>query len=130
MQRIRFNDTGVPAGAYTVPYNPSYVDLMDSTEQIVLETLDGNSIIQQVYFDARPYTLKWENIPNDFPMFPTLLSVLLSYEGDTKYFNAGDIDYRATAAWEKVKILSVDVNVNTGGKIKYNLTVTLAPEPL
>jgi len=134
--RIKFNDSAVDAGAYTVPLNPISVDLKDNKEANVIAPLDGGVVFQNKYFDSRPLMLEWVNIPNDYLNIPTLLNTVSGYYGSVKYVHFGSIDKRYVAAtgWTKVRVGPLRVTEEAprsggGGKIFHSITLLLYPEP-
>lgn len=129
IQRIRFNTTATSTGAYTVPINPIELDLHVNTDHQTLDIIDGPAVIQNTYFDNRPYVLKWSRLPYDFTGVTTMIQTLQGYQGDAKYVNFGTADYRVTGTgWSYVRMEDVKVSVHPGGNIKYDIEVILIPD--
>ncbi|MCK9369418.1 hypothetical protein M0R04_05730 [Candidatus Dojkabacteria bacterium] len=131
--RVILNDTATEVGAYTVPLNPSFLDLHNSEKQVVMDVLDGGKIMQDSYFDDRPYVLRWGPIAKGaIAGFGTMVATIKAYYGDIKYVNFRDIDYTyPTLGWTKVRVGNCDVSIEQatgGGKIKYNVELSLYPE--
>lgn len=127
--RIAFNTTDSDIGAYTIPLNPSFVDMQDSSAAYIFETLDGGSVIQDQYFDARPRLLKWVGIPKTFSNFPTLLQTLEGYRGSVKFVKFNSADTRVTPeTWTKYRVGNLKVTARSGGNIKYDVELMLIPE--
>jgi hypothetical protein len=130
--RIAFNTSGSYTSAYYVVLNPVTLELNNNDMHSVTETLDGANIKQGTYMDPRPYVLSWEKIPQGaITNFSTMIATLKSYIDSIRYVNFGTADYCIpTLGWERVRVADVAVTVQSGGAIKYNVVVTLFPEPL
>ncbi len=126
--RVKFADNaGFTVGVYTLPMNPVELELNDSREQELVSILDGPSVLQEAQFDDRQFKMTWVNMPKNLAGFTTMLTTLKSYVHATKYVNFASIDYRTTPAVEQVRIDDVKVTINRGGKIKYNVEMTMTP---
>lgn len=129
MFRVSFNSTPTIDGAYRVPLNPSDADLHGSDNYTTLKIIDGAPVKQEAYFDDRPFSLKWYRIPSNLSGFATMLTTLSGYKNSKKYVNFGDIDYRVSGtAWEYVRVMDLKVDVEKGGKLKYNVELVLIKE--
>lgn len=132
--RIRFSDQAVDghASEYIIPLNPSQLQLNESSNHAIMETLDGGSVKQSKSFDARPITMTWTKIPSDWPGLSTMLSTIKGYINSNKYVNFKTIDYRVdpSSLWVWVRVSDVQVDVARGGKLKYTIIITLLPEEI
>jgi len=131
LQRIRFSSNSDGSSPYTLVLNPSKLSIPTNSESSSMRSLDGGQVIQQSYFDAREVILGWARIPLDYTGYQTMASTLKGYIGSTKYVNYGTVEYRigTIATWQKVTVADVQMDIESGGKLKGNLTVTLIPEP-
>ncbi len=129
--RVAFNTTGTYSGAYYLVLNPVRIELNNNDPHEMLEILDGASVKQGMYMDPRPYVLSWEKIPQGaITNFSTMVATLRSYIDSVKYVNFGTADYCIpTLGWKRVRVGDVNVTVQSGGMIKYNVVVSLYPEP-
>jgi len=128
--RIAFNDTATYSGAYSVPLNPSRLELNYDDAYTTVDTLDGSKVKQSVYFDSRPYKMYWTNIRDNYTNFGTMIGTLKGYVDSQKYVNFGTADYRISppATWLLVRVTDIAVSIPRGGQIKYNVEITLLPE--
>ncbi len=131
--RIKFNDSASDVGSYSLILNPKSINLNDSTEHNNLRVLDGGIVSQQTFFDSREVTLNWEKIHKGvISGFSTMLATLQSYVGSLKFVNFKSVDYSAAGSlgWQKYRVIDLETKVEPGGKIKYNVSLTLSPEPV
>lgn len=131
IQRIRINDTASASGAYTFALNPSSLELNADIKQSEIETLDGGIVQQEPFFDSRPYIAKWSSVQKGvITNFGTMISTIKGYKNNIKYVHFGTADYAyPTLGWTKVRVGNCRITVDKGGKIKYNVELTLYPEP-
>jgi hypothetical protein len=128
--RVALNDTATYTGAFYVPLNPKFAELNRSENYSMLDTIDGPKIKQSTYFNNRSYILQWFRIPHDFTGFQNMIATLNSYMDSVKYVNFGSADYAyPTLGWIKTRVVDVKIGAERGGKIKYNVELTLNPEP-
>lgn len=127
--RIKFNDTPTDVGAYILPLNPSSLELNESDDYVLLQLVDGGTVKQSRYFDSRAFVLGWSRIPSTYSGISSMLSTLKGYIDAVKYVNFSDVDYRiGVSGWIKIRVLDVKVTIPAGGKVKYNIEMTLVPE--
>ena len=132
LTRVALNSTESYSGAYYLFYNPSQLQLNASEGSKPLEMLDGGVVFQKPYFDSRPYTLTWSNLPINLSVNGSLsrqIATLQAYLGSTKYVHFGDIDFSTPSlGWTKIRVSDLNITINKGGSIKKNITLTLTPE--
>jgi len=128
--RVRFSDSSDGSSPYTVILNPGRMELNEGVRYSMLQTLDGSSVKQTAVFDARPMSLYWSSIPDNFIGFTGMLATLESYIDSQKYVNFGDADYRVSpaATWLLTRVADVKISIPKGGRIKYNVELVLLPE--
>ena len=128
MLRVQFSDSSNGVSPWTVLLNPIDMNLIDSDDYNLFNPLDGSPIKDKKYFDSRPKQLFWTRLPDNLNGIGTFISTLKSYEGQTKYVNFNDIDYRTSGTgWNKFIVDRADVSIEEGGQIKYNITLYLIP---
>lgn len=119
LQKIQFRDTD-ESNLYTVPYNPSQFDALDSVYYQMKNVIDGAPIRSVATFDGRTRTLTWPELPNSNTTYTSMVSELKGYKGATKEVNFQDIDYMSLG-WKRIKIINVQTNLMPGGNIRYGL---------
>lgn len=127
--RIAFNSSASYSGAWYLSLNPSKLDLHNATGAVMVETLDGAPVSQSPYFDSRPYMFGYSGIRSDYSGFTSMIGTLKTYVDAVKYVNFGTADYAIpTLGWVKVRVKDVAVEVRDGGRLIYDVVVTMVPE--
>jgi hypothetical protein len=128
---IFYSDVG-GSNPYELPYNPVQIDCPQarlSGAAKSKETTDGESITFYPYLDTRRGSLTWRGYPKDDSTlgvaFHTMVGVLRGYAGGYRYMNFQDIAqaYDFFESNTKVKIISVDASLRSGGSQKYDPVV-------
>lgn len=128
MLRVQFSSSSDGSSPWTVLLNPIDMDLVDSDDYILFTPLDGSPIKDKKYFDSRPKQMIWRRLPDNLAGIGTFISTLKSYEGQTKYVNFNDIDYRTSGTgWNKFIVDRADVSIDEGGQKMYTIEVYLIP---
>jgi len=129
MQRVKFADDNTGStNLYTVTLNPTTLSVpqaMKSELKNSVQTVDGESIVFEPYFDARRCQLIWQNIPTDFTGFSAQIQELDSYVGNSKYIDLGDIGdvLYVFDDWTYIKVVSLDKELKEGGRLVYSKVV-------
>jgi len=98
---------------YSVPINPLEANLQDSDEVTNVESVDGASTQQRAFFDLRPRTFTWRNLPQKEP-YITMVNTLKSYAGiGDMYIKLNTINFGSTDAI-KIKVVNVATSVRPG----------------
>jgi len=115
-RRITFDTDGDSLANFTLIINPIEVDLQQSIQYELVETLDGQPIASLPLFDGRIRTLTWKNIPNKTP-YIEMVSGLRNLE----YIVSGvQINYRDlheddnNDQWIPIQVLSVSTSWRAG----------------
>jgi hypothetical protein len=121
--RITFRDYLTHANTYILPINPNEMDLVDSDDYEMLQTLDGAPIKSNSSFDDRIRTLTWPYFPADNTTFSGMKSVLKSYIGLNKEIYLGTIDNYYSYSWRHIHVVDVTTSLMSGGRVRQNLTL-------
>ncbi|MHA1952323.1 MAG: hypothetical protein ACW96U_00035 [Candidatus Heimdallarchaeaceae archaeon] len=132
--RIRFNQSASPTNAYECTYNPVSISVPQSVNSEIrnsVETIDGEAVTFEPYFDSRRGRLTWRGFPSDHTSFNTQLSELatLVFPNDGDYTDANGYSYMhmgdigtplgVYTTWTKIKVISVDRKLREGGRAIY-----------
>ena len=130
--RIKFNTSASDSGAYTLILNPIRISVNVDHEHNLFRTLDGGQIVQDVFFDSRPFILSWVDVNKGvISGFSTMLATLNSYRGSIRYINFESVEPRvAVTGWIKTRVTDFKVDFSQGGVLKYNVEMILTPEPI
>ena len=120
LTRIKFGDIVDDPSAYELPINPDEVELLDSVDYDLVDTLDGSPIRSVATFDSRPRILKWPYYESTNTTFSGMESVLKSYKGLNKKLNLQDLDVYSWG-WRSIKVIDVTTSIMRGGKIRKNM---------
>ena len=118
--RIKFGDIVDDPSAYELPINPDEVELLDSVDYDLVDTLDGSPIRSVATFDSRPRILKWPYYESTNTTFSGMESELKSYKGLNKKLNLQDLDVYSWG-WRSIKVIDVTTSIMRGGKIRKNM---------
>jgi hypothetical protein len=113
--RIEFTDSD-ETNSYSVPINPHIMDIVDSDEYSLIETLDGYSVKSNSTVDSRIRRLVWPAYRDTDSTFLAMLSELASYIGENKRLHLHDIDYRSLG-WKNIYVIDVTTNTEQGGPV-------------
>lgn len=132
MPKISFaNDNVGATGLYELTYNPIEIDAPTARASDVansVETVDGEAITFYPYFDSRRGVMRWRGYRSDTSVtgvaFEAQVLILKGYVGIYKYMSFQDL-YTAFGVypndqWQKIKIISVNKSVRSGGSIIYD----------
>ena len=133
MPKIQFADDNVGASNnYELTYNPVEIDAPTGRRGEVaesVETVDGESITFYPYLDTRRGSMRWRGYRSDASVtgiaFEAQIVELESYIGSYKYMWFADLTtafgvYSDTPGWTKIKVISVNKSVRSGGSIIYD----------
>src|SRR4030067_1373345 len=118
--RIKFGDIVDDPSCYELPINPDEVELLDSVDYDLVDTLDGSPIRSVATFDSRPRILKWPYYESTNTTFSGMESELKSYKGLNKKLNLQDLDVYSWG-WRSIKVIDVTTSIMRGGKIRKNM---------
>jgi len=129
MPKIRLADNSGGTTPDEFTYNPVEIDcpqarISGSTKS--KETVDGESITFYPYFDSRRGSMKWRGYPKDTSTlgvaFQAQIDLMRTYIGTDTWMHFGDIaaSYDQYESWIKVKIISINTTLRTGGGQTYD----------
>jgi len=132
MPKISFADDNVGSGGlYELTYNPIEIDAPTARRSDVansVETVDGETITFYPYLDTRRGSMRWRGYLSGASAvsvaFEAQVVILEGYVGSYKWMSFQDL-YTAfgvypNAQWQKIKVISVNKSVRSGGSIQYD----------
>lgn len=138
MPKIMFNSSASDSGAYELTYNPVEIDAPQARASEIansVDSMDGESITFNPYFDTRRGSMTWRGYPGDTSTtlgaaFETQLTTLEGYVGDDPFYmhfkDLGD-KFGVYATWTAIKIIAVNKTIRSGAGTTYD-PVTLVWE--
>jgi len=129
MPKISLADNSGGTSPDEFTYNPVEIDcpqarISGSTKSV--ETVDGESITFYPYFDSRRGAMRWRGYPKDASTlgvaFQAQIDLLRTYIGTDTWMHFQDISgaYDQYESWIKVKIISINTTLRTGGSQIYD----------
>lgn len=121
-EKIQFANSDAGAGAYTLTYNPSELELNQDDAYSDFPVLDDAPVKQSWAFDGRDCEMSWDpGLEVSHPDMALQVTEIDGYKGDIKY-----IKFRAAAygeydadTWYKFRIINFSLKIRRGGKIKW-----------
>ena len=119
--------SGTPLSEFT--YNPVEIDCPQARLSDVAkskETVDGESITFYPYFDSRRGSMRWRGYPKDTSAlgiaFNAQIIMMRGFVGIDTWMHFQDIAgaYDQYETWTKVKIISVNTTLRSGGGQVYD----------
>jgi len=132
MPRISFSTDNVGAVIdYELSYNPIEIDAPTARPSDVaksVETVDGEAITFNPYFDSRRGSMRWKGYRSDTSVtglaFEAQIVALRLYVGTTIYMSFMDIadafGVYPSDQWQKIKVIAVNVSLRSGSSTIYD----------
>jgi len=121
--KIKFSNTD-GSNIYELPINPSKVEIGDSDDYDLLDTLDGAAIKSTASFDSRPRILSWPYHVATNTTFSGMVSELKTYIGVNKKIYLGTVDAIFSYDWRYIRVIDVASDLKEGGALRRNLLLT------
>lgn len=127
MTRIKIRNTD-GTGEYQLPINPIRINLMDSEDYTLYDTLDGAAVKQKAAFDSRQRSWYWNphktSGTTQATNFNTMHATLRSYKGKRKEIKLEDADYLglySSHGWMEIEVDDVKTERAESGEEKFSI---------